>query len=148
MPFKMPSLLQGYQFKLQVNGIAGGVYLQGTKFPGRRANDITLDIGGSTVRYPGIPVNDQTWTLKCFDNANMDNRRAFDTMMGDTPFFMDRPSFQKKQDMTLFFGNSFENKLVLYSAYINNLGEATLDYSDHNPVQYEVTFNFQYWKFV
>jgi len=144
----MPSLLKGYQFKLQIGGVNGGVFLQGTKFPGRRTNDITLDIGGTSVKYPGIPVNDTNWSLKCFDDLDMSNRRVFERIMGDTPFFMDKPVFQRKQDLTMFFGNTFDRKLVLYNAYIQNLGDATMDMSNTSPVEYEVTFNFQYWKFV
>lgn len=147
MPFQMPSLLRGYQFKLQVPGLKPGIYMQGSKFPGRRVNDISLDIGGATVRYPGIPINDASWSVKCFDDVNMTNRRALDRMMGDTPMFMAKPVFQKQRNFTLMFGEQFDRKLILHGGYISNLGEATLDMTDANPVQYEVTFNFQYWKF-
>ena len=147
MSFKMPDLLRGYQFKLQVPGLVPGIYMQGSKFPGRRVSDISLDIGGTTVRYPGLPINDTSWSVKCFDDSNMSNRRVLDRLMGDTPMFMDRPVYQKARQLTLMFGSMFENKLILYKGYISNLGEATLDMTDANPVQYEVTFNFQYWKF-
>lgn len=146
-------ILRAWEFEIQFYDKAGRInkafdpiFAKATSFPGRESSDIELPIGGTTVKYPGPPSYNNSWTANIRDNVSLSVRKAFDKHMGPIAWYDKEPDFQEQMSVmiqTVSAGRSA--KVMLENAYISNIGEITMDYGDESVATYDVTFNYHRW---
>jgi len=146
-------LLRSWEFEVEFHGEGlriNPVYVNSTSFPGRAVSDIELPIGGTTMKYPGPPVYDSSWTVTFRDTFDLSVRKALDRYIGQIAWYESRPRFQPQMTVIVrpvdpvLGGNTM---IVLENAYISNIGDATMEYSNEALATYEVTFNYHRWYF-
>lgn len=50
--------------------------------------------------------------------------------------------------MYKYNGEEIERKIRFYNAFVQNVGDVTMDYNGNEAVQYSTTFNFDFWELV
>ena len=148
---KSTRILRTFQFSLMIPGVEfDHILVSATSFPGREVTDIELPIGGTTVKYPGPPVYNDSWTVTFRDDADLYIRKQLDEFMGPVAFFDPTLAiFQEQRDITVMVEDSTgaPTKIVLKNAYISKIGEVTMDYGNDAIATYDVTFNYHMWEF-
>jgi len=144
-------ILRSFEFQLwfppEIGLMFEPIFASATSFPGREVTDIELPIGGTTVKYPGPPVYNNSWTVTFRDTIDLKIRKALDRWMGPVAFFdPDNVIFQGMYTITVKPEND-NTEIYLRNAYISNIGEITMDYSSDAVATYDVSFNYHEWIF-
>ena len=147
-------ILRTFQFSLDIPPLKNEfkhIFGSATSLPAREVTDIELPIGGATVKYPGPPAYNNSWTVTLRDDTDLKLRKRLDEHIGPIAFFKpNNPSFQEQMNNTVYVGKVAEDSAIpiqLIKAYISSLGEISMDYGNDAIATYDVTFNYHRWEF-
>jgi len=156
---KTKRILRTWEFRVEfqnaddLTNVAKEIWISAVSFPGREVSDIELPIGGTTVKYPGPPTYNNSWTVTFRDDISLTIRKALDKYMGPVAWYEPEKATFQKNDLTVILRPEFRGEkgtapqITLEKVFISNIGEISMNYGEESIATYDVTFNYHRWKF-